>query len=169
MCPDRTPTACRPAFRYRDVTAGFAPADYHVLAQSPERLEGIDCRYLLSHLACAEQAEHPMNVCQREEFEQVIRAFPDLTHSLAASSGVFLGSKWHFGMVRCGLALYGGNPNLKAANPMRQVVTLKGKILQIREIDAPRPLAMCALYRVGQNADRNGRRRICRRLSQAIE
>ena len=125
---------------------GFAPAEYRALAEQPVMLEGVDIRYLLSHLACAEQADHPMNITQRDEFARVIRAFPGITHSLAASSGVFLGSDWHFGMVRCGVALYGGNPNLAAPNPMRQVVKLKGKILQIREIDAPETVGYGALY-----------------------
>ncbi|RED53565.1 alanine racemase [Aestuariispira insulae] len=125
---------------------GFAPAEYRELAEKTDRLNGIDCRYLFSHLACAEQADHPMNIAQRDEFARVIRAFPAMTHALAASSGVFLGPEWHFGMVRTGLALYGGNPNLKMTNPMRQVVKLKGKILQIREIDAPETVGYGALY-----------------------
>ena len=116
---------------------GFAPAEYRTLAEDTTPLQDFNCRYLFSHLACAEQADHPMNREQRNEFAQLIRSFPGITHALAASSGVFLGPDWHFDMVRCGVALYGGNPNMDADNPMCQVVRLKGKILQIREIDAP--------------------------------
>jgi alanine racemase len=43
--------------------------------------------------------------------------------------------QYHFDLVRPGAALYGVNPQPGQPNPMRQVVQLKAKILQVREID----------------------------------
>ena len=40
---------------------GFAPKEYEALAEDTAPLRDFDCRYLFSHLACAEQADHPMN------------------------------------------------------------------------------------------------------------
>jgi len=54
---------------------------------------------------------------------------------LAASSGIFLGPEFYFDFVRPGAALYGVNPQPDCPNPMRQIVRLKGRILQIREVD----------------------------------
>jgi alanine racemase len=54
---------------------------------------------------------------------------------LAASSGIFLGPPYHFDLVRPGAALYGVNPQPGLPNPLRQVVRLSGKIVQVREID----------------------------------
>jgi alanine racemase len=62
--------------------------------------------------------------------------FPGLRASLAASSGIFLGRGYHHELVRPGAALYGVNPCPASPTLMRQVVTLKGKILQVREIDS---------------------------------
>jgi alanine racemase len=55
--------------------------------------------------------------------------------SLAASSGIFINPDFHLDMVRPGAALYGIAPTISAPNPLRQVVRLQGKILQIRDVD----------------------------------
>jgi alanine racemase len=55
--------------------------------------------------------------------------------SLAASSGIFLGRAFHYDFVRPGAALYGINPQPGSLNPMRQIVRLRGRILQVREVD----------------------------------
>ncbi len=66
--------------------------------------------------------------------------------SLAASSGIFLGKDYHFDFVRPGAALYGVNPQPGRPNPMRQIVLLKAKILQIREVDAGQPVGYGATH-----------------------
>ena len=88
---------------------GLAPTDQNRLAGNPERLNDFDFRYLLSHLACADTPEHPMNEQQREDFAAIANRLPAATRSLAASSGIFLGPEWHFDMVRAGISMYGGH------------------------------------------------------------
>jgi alanine racemase len=92
-------------------------------------------RALISHLACADQPAHPLNDLQHARFASARRHFAGLPASLAASSGIFLGERFHLDFVRPGAALYGINPRPGTPNPMRQVVRLKGRILQIREVD----------------------------------
>jgi alanine racemase len=91
-------------------------------------------RALISHLACADQPAHPLNDLQLARFSSVRERFGDLPASLAASSGIFLGREFHLDFVRPGAALYGINPQPGTPNPMRQVVRLKGRILQVREV-----------------------------------
>ena len=55
--------------------------------------------------------------------------------SLANSSGIFLGNSAHCDLVRPGAALYGVNPTPGRPNPMRSVVELSGRILQMRNIE----------------------------------
>ena len=90
---------------------------------------------LISHLACADQPSHPLNGLQRERFASMCRRFGGLPASLAASSGIFLGREFHFDFVRPGAALYGINPQPGTLNPMRQVIRLKARILQVREVE----------------------------------
>jgi alanine racemase len=92
-------------------------------------------RAVMSHLACADEPEHALNEQQRARFAAARARLPGVPASLAASSGIFLGSEYHFDLVRPGAALYGVNPQPGGVNPMRPVVRLAAKILQIREID----------------------------------
>ncbi len=63
---------------------------------------------IMSHLACADQADHPMNRAQLERFRTACAMLPDAPASLANSEGVFLGDAYHFSLTRCGISLFGG-------------------------------------------------------------
>ncbi|HZT52615.1 MAG TPA: alanine racemase [Stellaceae bacterium] len=118
------------------------------LAAEPDRLAGVTLAGILSHLACASDAEDPMNAAQRDAFRAALGRLPPAPASLAASSGIFLGPDYHFDFARPGAALYGVNPVPGHPNPMRQVVHLKGRILQVREIDRAEPVGYGAAHRM---------------------
>jgi alanine racemase len=90
---------------------------------------------LMSHLACAETPDHPMNDRQIRLFREIRILFRGLASSLANSSGVFLGGTVYCDLVRPGVALYGANPTPGRTNPMRPVVELKGRIIQVRVVN----------------------------------
>lgn len=90
---------------------------------------------LMSHLACAETPTHPLNATQIQVFNGVRSLFRGVPASLANSSGIFLGAAAHADLARPGAALYGINPTPGQPNPMRSVVELSGRILQIREVE----------------------------------
>jgi alanine racemase len=87
---------------------------------------------LMSHLACAEMPSNPMNDKQIRLFRDLRIHFRGVPSSLANSSGIFLGDAAHCDLVRPGIALFGANPTPGKPNPMRPVVELKGRILQVR-------------------------------------
>ncbi len=89
---------------------------------------------LMSHLACADTPDHPMNDKQIRLFREIRILFRGVPSSLANSSGIFLGGTVHCDLVRPGVAIYGGNPTPGRKNPMRPVVELKGRILQVRHV-----------------------------------
>jgi alanine racemase len=89
---------------------------------------------LMSHLACAEIADHALNSDQIRLFRELRMLFHGVPASLANSSGIFLGDSAHFDMARPGAALYGINPTPGRANPMQSVVELTGRILQVRKV-----------------------------------
>jgi alanine racemase len=90
---------------------------------------------VMSHLACAENLNHPMNARQLAAFRQIASAFSGVPASLSNSSGIFLGGSFQFDLVRPGAALYGVNPTPEADNPMLPVVDLKARILQVRDVE----------------------------------
>jgi alanine racemase len=90
---------------------------------------------VMSHLACAENLNHPLNARQLASFREIASLFSNVPASLANSSGVFLGAQFQFDLVRPGAALYGINPTPEADNPMQGVVELKARIVQIRNVE----------------------------------
>jgi alanine racemase len=90
---------------------------------------------VMSHLACAETLNHPLNAKQLATFREIAAVFSGVPASLSNSSGIFLGAPFQFDMVRPGAGLYGINPTPEADNPMQPVVDLKARIVQIRTIE----------------------------------
>ena len=88
----------------------------------------------MSHLACADRPDHPLNDQQIRQFREIRSLFRGISSSLANSSGIFLDASTYCDMVRPGVALYGGNPTPGQRNPMRPVVELKARILQVRNV-----------------------------------
>ena len=127
---------------------GLPPAEFARLAAEQNRLAGIYLRFLMSHLACADTPEHPLNARQLAAVETARARLQGTPASLCNSAGIFLGSDYHYQLARPGVALYGVNPIPGRPNPMTQVVRLQGKILQVREIDAPQTVGYGATHRV---------------------
>lgn len=119
---------------------GLAPEELAILAHDPHRLDGIELRYVMSHLACAEDQANPANARQLELFRAARRMLPPAPASFANSSGIFLGADYHFDLLRPGAALYGIAPVVGAPNPLRPVLRLQGKVLQTRTIPPGTPV-----------------------------
>jgi alanine racemase len=129
---------------------GLGPDESARLVAEPERLAGIDLRYVMSHLVSAEIADDALNRTQLDRFVAVRDKLPALAASLANSSGIFLGPAFHFDLARPGAALYGVNPTPGAPNPMRNVVRLEGRIVQVRDVDSPMTVGYGATHRVAK-------------------
>ncbi len=127
---------------------GLGAAALAEIARAPALLAGLELRAILSHLACAEDPAHPLNSRQLAAFRAALMALPPAPASLAAGSGVFLGTDYHFDFVRPGAALYGVNPTPGRPNPMAQVVRVKGRILQVRDVDSGASVGYGAAHRM---------------------
>lgn len=115
----------------------------------PDVLKPLDIRYVMSHLACADEPDHPKNKEQLENFKRLTaRLGLPCRLSFANSSGIFLGTDYHFDQVRPGCTLYGINPQPVFSNPMHGVVTLKARILQIRSADKNETVGYNATYQL---------------------
>jgi len=129
---------------------GLAADELDRVAASPDRLlEGIAIDYVMSHLASADSPESPQNAAQLAAFEKARARLPGARASLANSSGIFLGAAYHFDLVRPGAALYGVSPTGQPRGaPMRPVVRLEARILQLRNVDSPMSVGYGAAYAV---------------------
>ena len=90
---------------------------------------------VMSHLTNAEMLGDPANGRQVAAFREIASVFSGVPASLANSSGIFLGSQFHFDLVRPGAALYGVNPTPEADTPILPVIDLKVRVAQIRNIE----------------------------------
>jgi alanine racemase len=98
---------------------------------------------VMSHLACADVAEHPLNQQQINSFLDFCNNTSvtehDVYKSLCNSAGIFNFSNHHYDVVRPGLALYGVSPFTdKDATTLglKSVMTLETEIISIKDLPA---------------------------------
>lgn len=105
---------------------GMEPAEWAAVAEF-----ALEARptLLMSHLACADEPEHPMNAAQLETFRAMTEGL-GVPRSLSATGGLLLGADYHFDLARPGIGLYGGLP-FEAAEP---VVSLALPVVQVRDL-----------------------------------
>ncbi len=123
---------------------GFAEAEIERLDAGA--LQALELVLVISHLACAEEPDNPLNEQQRQRFERLRARLPRAPASLANSSGIFLGPAFHYDLCRPGVALYGVNPTPGRRNPMAPVVTLEAPVLQVHDVGAPGTVGYGATY-----------------------
>jgi alanine racemase len=87
---------------------------------------------LITHLATADDRAHALNQQQFESFQVLHAAFAGIESSIANSPGIFHPAGSQFDLNRPGIAIYGGEPLSDTPNPMRPVVTLEARIVQIQ-------------------------------------
>ena len=107
---------------------------------------------LLSHLACADVPGHPLTAKQLNLFRELRTLYSGIPASLANSSGIFLGDTAYFDLARPGAALYGINPTPGRPNPMKLVVELTGRILQIRSVARDQTIGYGATWTARRNS-----------------
>jgi alanine racemase len=112
---------------------GISAAEAAALAPRTQT-ENHGITLLMSHLACAEIPDHPLTAAQIKLFREIRGLYSGIPASLANSSGIYLGDPALYDLVRPGAALYGVNPTPGRANPMKGVVELTGRILQVRNV-----------------------------------
>ncbi|ESQ80335.1 alanine racemase [Asticcacaulis sp. YBE204] len=91
---------------------------------------------IMSHLACGDQPDHPMNADQLHLFHHHTDGFIGTPKSLANSAGTFMGRDYHFDLVRPGISLYGGGPFGESHPDLRPVAHLSARVLQVRDLKA---------------------------------
>ncbi len=105
------------------------------VSKNSAALSHIELKYVMSHLACSGEADHPLNQQQLERFSAVRALFPNVPATLSNSGGILLGKDYHFDLVRPGISLFGGYNHRPSPVYLRPVAAIRSKPLQIRTID----------------------------------
>ncbi len=131
---------------------GFEPAEVPAVMAELAALPCIARQGLLSHLACAEDADSAATRGQIERFEGL--ALPGLRRSLANSAGIMQWPAAHTDWVRPGLMLYGASP-LAANTPvparLKPVMTLRSRLISVRNRHKGDAIGYGGVYRCPQD------------------
>ena len=105
---------------------GLRPEDVPAVK---EMLDGRDVDIVMSHLACADEADNVLNTTQRDSFLELAANWPNARKSIANSAAMALGPDYMFDLTRPGIALYGGG--VPMGTDIKTVVTLQAPILSV--------------------------------------
>jgi alanine racemase len=107
---------------------------------------------VLSHLHSGDTPSSSFNRQQLESFQNVAEAYEGIPASLAASSGILLGSEYHFDLTRPGIAVYGGEAVGGVSNPMRPVAKAEARIIQIRSAKTGETVSYGGTHRLSRDS-----------------
>jgi alanine racemase len=94
-----------------------------------------------SHLACADDPDHPANARQAERFAEALRVADDaglrprLRH-LANSAATLTNPATHYDLVRPGIAVYGLSPIPGETYGLRPAMTLRARVAMTKDVPA---------------------------------
>ncbi|WP_136683851.1 alanine racemase [Falsirhodobacter xinxiangensis] len=97
---------------------------------------------IMSHLACADEPDHPMNEAQLAEFHAMTDGC-GVPRSLSATGGILLGERFHFDLTRPGIGLYAARPYDAGTPPL----VLSLPVIQVREVAADEVVGYSATWR----------------------
>ncbi len=129
---------------------GLSDIEVDEFTANPALRDGIDLTLIMSHLACADDAGSAANPEQLARLRALLDKLPRLPVSLANSGGAFLPADFHFDLVRPGIALYGAMPTNRPTAPMRPVVRLDARVIQVRSIPPGAIVGYGASFTAGQ-------------------
>lgn len=117
---------------------GFSAAelrDWHARLCGSEQVAELN---LISHFACADLPEHPLNAVQLAAYRS-LDDLPFAKRSLANSAAILTRPEAHMDWLRPGIMLYGASPFAErpaAELGLKPAMTLSGSLIAVREVPA---------------------------------
>ena len=125
---------------------GLRAADVAELGRRKDWLDRLEVDFVMTHLACADEPQHPLNAEQLARFDEMRAIVPHARTSIGNSAGTLIDAAHRGDLARPGIALYGGNPFADRPNPMEPVATLTAPILQLHDVAGPETVGYGATY-----------------------
>ena len=118
---------------------GCPPESWPELVSAAAAEPGVEVVSIWSHLACADEPEHPSIDAQAKRFAEaydVARAAGlDPLRHIANSAAILTRPDLHFDLVRPGIAMYGLNPVPQAEN-LRPAMTFRSAVALVKRVPA---------------------------------
>lgn len=127
---------------------GFDGTDWEKLMVAPEVLKCLDVQFVMSHLVSSHAPHDPLNSQQKTIFDQRRHHLPPIKASLADTGGLYLGSAFHYDLIRTGKGLFGLYSPPPDHSPLHPCMRFLGRILQIREAQAGETVGYGATHKL---------------------
>ncbi len=116
----------------------------HAAIQAHPRIE---LAGIMSHLACADTPEHPLNAQQIKSFQSLKEQLPAPLYSLFNSAGLIaLSEQIDTQIMRPGIALYGIEPIAGQTLGLKAVAQLSSQVMQVRDIQQGESVSYAASW-----------------------
>ncbi|MEW9677565.1 alanine racemase [Lentibacillus sp. L22] len=132
---------------------GVNPEQAVAVCRSCFSLPGLYWEGIYTHFSCADEGDWQTTNQQFHLFTTTVsdldkHGFHFPLHHVAGSTITMKRNDWHLDMVRPGIALFGYHPDRRQQNilPLKPVLTLKSKILQVRELPPHTPVGYGGEY-----------------------
>jgi alanine racemase len=113
---------------------GLSPQDFQTCLTQLNRNPNVKIEAVMSHLACADEPNHPQNKKQLTLFNQL--DYQQIPKSLANSAAILQLPATHFDYVRPGIMLYGASPFAHINALLLPVMELSAPIICLKTIKA---------------------------------
>ncbi len=126
---------------------GFSLLEWPTVFEKLEQSDFSQPIVVMSHLACADEPNHPQNKNQIRSFLASVEHLP-FPKSLANSAAILSDSNLHFDWVRPGIMLYGVSPfDSKPLSPLfTPVMSLTASVIALRDLPAGETIGYGANY-----------------------
>lgn len=115
---------------------GLSEQELQTLVADLSLLNGVDVKFIISHLAAGDNVQSPQNKAQLGRMQAALKLLPQHAVAFSNSGGTFMERSYHYDLARPGIALYGGAPQENQPNPMHPVVSLQARVIQCRTVPA---------------------------------
>lgn len=126
---------------------GFASDELRRFLADSDAITQLDVRYVMTHFASADEPGSELSREQLARFNDLRSLLPPAPTCIGNSAGALLGREFAGDMARVGIALFGGNPYLQGSVPLRPVLRVQSRILQLREISEETTVGYGATHR----------------------
>ncbi len=123
---------------------GLSNSDYQKSIAIINNNSNINPECVMSHFACSDEPEHPLNIKQLEEFNQLNTN--TAKRSMANSGAIMSQNDALFDYVRPGIMLYGISPFSTPDTELKPVMTLSAPIMSIKTVNAGESVGYSATW-----------------------
>jgi len=134
---------------------GILPDDFDVVMHRLSKVDGLSDISLMTHLANADQVDHPANQQQIKLFDELAGKYNFKQTSILNSAGIVSFSESAKDITRPGIMLYGISPKLGVSAEqlnLKPVMTFKSELISVKRLTAGSSIGYGGAYVLDQDS-----------------